>query len=61
MTWKAVEGSLRTSGVMRSEGGLLLLFPAYELLIQGEDTKASMVSRFFTSTVKRPLTVSLAA
>lgn len=46
--------SLRTRGVMRRDGGLLLLFWV-QLLIQDEDRRASMVRRFLTSTVRRPL------
>ena len=40
---------------------LLLLLPLDELLIQEEVYKASMVVRFLTSTVKRPLVMVLAA
>ena len=56
---RLVAGSLRTMGVRSREGGLLLLLVAK--LIQLEAKRESMVNRFLTSTVKRPLVIDLAA
>ena len=57
-------GSFSNMGVNKDTGVLLLLLlllPLDELLIQEEVYKASMVVRFLTSTVKRPLVMVLAA